>query len=48
MELRSLAEGAVEVAFDHGNGDVSWKPTSPQKFSALLIKDIAREMFRRG
>jgi hypothetical protein len=26
----------------------SWKPTSLQKFAALLIKDIGREMFRRG
>jgi hypothetical protein len=40
MELRSHAGGAVEVAFDHDNGDVSWKPTSLQKFAALLIKDI--------
>jgi len=45
-ELRAHASGAVELAFDHHNGDVIMK-TNVAAEICRAAKDIDRQLFRR-
>ena len=45
-ELRAHASGAVELAFDHHNGDVIMK-TNVAAEVGRAVKDIDRQLFRR-
>jgi hypothetical protein len=46
MESGSRRSGAVEVAFDHDNGDVILEASSAAEI-CRAIEDIDRELFRR-
>ena len=45
-ELRAHASGAVELAFDHHNGDVIMKTNVAAEVCGA-VKDIDRQLFRR-
>ena len=45
-ELRAHGSGAVELAFDHHNGDVIMK-TNVAAEVCRAVKDIDRQLFRR-
>ena len=45
-ELRAHASGAVELAFDHHNGDVIMKTNGAAEV-CRAVKDIDRQLFRR-